>query len=355
MRYLTQLVSGFFSILVLIVFHAPATSAQSCSPSVISSSEDALAALSACLDKGNSDKDFIKLSKRIETETKTRAENEKNPEIEVSNRIFLGSAANKKIRAGVVRILYTDERNIPSVCTGVLVGKPVYILTAGHCGCGNNYRLQAQSSSTLDNDILTPIGKPILFPSFQCGRKLDQQPGRDLALIKLELDDNTASIFERSGTYPKHLSMFEVQKQRKSALLIAGFGKTDGGGFPNHLRYGVARIQSYFCETGVIALSTCAMFREFILSNLPLTNGALSVDTCGGDSGGPVFLLGPKLDGSNKVERFLVGITSRAIKGVNQDRSLYCGGGGIYTAVGTAPVQKWLKQMGVESELSQNF
>jgi hypothetical protein len=68
--------------------------------------------------------------------------------------------------------------------------------------------------------------------------------------------------------------------------------------------------------------------------------GRAAHDTCGGDSGGPVFWIQDGL-------AWLVGVTSRAAPGVQQNATLHCGGGGIYTLIGRRDVHAWLRANGV--------
>jgi secreted trypsin-like serine protease len=90
------------------------------------------------------------------------------------------------------------------------------------------------------------------------------------------------------------------------------------------------------------------MFREFVLSNPSLGPGSPAIDTCSGDSGGPVYWFAQRYDheGNLGVHRFLVGITSRALAGVDQSFG-QCGGGGVYTAVVHGDVLAWLAGLGI--------
>jgi secreted trypsin-like serine protease len=71
----------------------------------------------------------------------------------------------------------------------------------------------------------------------------------------------------------------------------------------------------------------------------PAANDARPVDTCGGDSGGPVFLMGTK--GPR-----LIAVTSRAAPASRNDNPDHCGGGGIYTLLGRKTVLDWLEAHG---------
>jgi len=74
---------------------------------------------------------------------------------------------------------------------------------------------------------------------------------------------------------------------------------------------------------------------EFLLWN----DATSVVDSCAGDSGGPVLLM-PKQE--DAVGYRLVGLTSRAFSPVGE-----CGPGGIYTKLTTPRVIAWLRDNGV--------
>lgn len=62
----------------------------------------------------------------------------------------------------------------------------------------------------------------------------------------------------------------------------------------------------------------------------------LNRDTCGGDSGGPVYILG------QDINLYLAAVTSRSV-----DPSGACGKGGIYAKLTVPKVKQWLIEGGV--------
>ena len=144
-----------------------------------------------------------------------------------------------------------------------------------------------------------------------------------------------------------------AQEGHLKQLLVVGFGLTEslGDGFPDGLIGASITLRDPFCLLDQGLPGGCAVFREFTLSNL-VTN-LDSSDTCGGDSGGPVYFIAPepRSDGTIFLHRYLVGITSRALGGVPQVFGGQCGGGGIYTAVAHPDVLEWLALQGVPLEL----
>jgi hypothetical protein len=63
---------------------------------------------------------------------------------------------------------------------------------------------------------------------------------------------------------------------------------------------------------------------------------------------------GPRGDLGAVSRRTLVGLVSRGIRGVRHPYPGFCGGGGIYTAVGTLPVLHWLTKNGVAFKFIEN-
>lgn len=264
----------------------------------------------------------------------------------------------------VVRIDYVQGQGGLSRCTGVVVS-PGHILTAGHCSCGSNYRISHQKSS--DGRVLTRPG-PISvarFPGYRCDRVTREQPGLDLALISttafnrvvsqrsknVTFEDDDGDVAYAIPTLVAHHTFFS--RKLSQSVLIAGFGRDERGVFSDVLRIGATSVFSPFCRRGRLFSSVCAMHREFALKTGEFVSAGRSVDTCGGDSGGPVFFLkarpGVKGGGGSKV---LLGITSRAISGVRHPYPGHCGGGGIYTALGTRAVLDWLQNEGVVFDLA---
>lgn len=242
-------------------------------------------------------------------------------------------------------------------CTGVMVAWNA-VLTAGHCSCAGNSFVVTFSNLTgngLETAEGPTRGDPIRFLNYSCALVGTPQPGRDLALLKIDIDDD----FKFHGHAIQHLdlraklslgpptlaSIYAVYAAGGSKSLAAiGYGLTEQGVPATGRRIGYINIVSYFCSTGRVASSVCAPFREFALSNVVLS-GAPMTDTCNGDSGGPIFATLP--DAAGDPQPVLVGITSRGLAGVTELPGVSCGGGGIYTAIGHSDVLAWLKQNGV--------
>ncbi|ACS60271.1 peptidase S1 and S6 chymotrypsin/Hap (plasmid) [Rhizobium leguminosarum bv. trifolii WSM1325] len=264
----------------------------------------------------------------------------------------------------VVKIEFSDARG-RHACTGVMLS-PDAVLTAGHCGCGRAYEVTMQTAPVeragdTAFSILRIEGGPFLFPGYSCSYPETTGVGHDLALMRIvppaakegnvfELDDGVAVEL----SFPVIRSGVQVLSQQLlNSIFILGFGRTETGAVAKNLQGANVGVLSRHCIAGHVFMSYCAPFREFSLGRNSNTPG-IAPDSCGGDSGGPAYRMDSDLimDPSGLFplhlsRRTLVGIVSRAVAGVVHPYRGYCGGGGIYTTVGTRPVLDWLRSQKV--------
>ena len=192
-----------------------------------------------------------------------------------------------------VRITYRSQANVSEVCTGVLVA-PNAILTAGHCSCGlpGSYQVRFEKAGQfLPSNVSVLSQNPIRYLGYSCVRPLVQQAGRDIALIRIQGGDELIASY--SINLPRIGSVFDAFQNSNIQATVVGFGKTETGVFSNRKRFADINFFSYFCSEGFVngQNNPCAPFREFALSNfLTNANAGGAKDSCGGDSGGPVFL-----------------------------------------------------------------
>jgi hypothetical protein len=230
------------------------------------------------------------------------------------------------------------------ICSGTLID-PTHVLTAGHCACGNpsSYRIYPAYSiyppgfDSIQQGGLSPdyypSKAPVMFDPQLCG--LGQYKGNDLAL--LELAGNTAlSVPVMNFGAPLATMLQQLYKGEK--MLVVGYG------FDNQNKIGQRNkepipIKSVACTEPGLA-RYCTPYAEMILSGS--TGPAIPNDTCGGDSGGPVF------QQTGNEGYALVAVTSRSAPGIQGDPGKNCGGGGIYTNLSRTVVQKWLFANGVQ-------
>ncbi|WSG98798.1 S1 family peptidase (plasmid) [Rhizobium johnstonii] len=263
--------------------------------------------------------------------------------------------------AEVVKISFSDEHGRHG-CTGVLLS-PDVILTAGHCGCGWGYEAAIQKLPMGTGGALAKLkvrGGPDLFPGYNCSDRSRTGVGRDLSVLRIEPLQATSrkDTFELEGIgvairFPVIRPGIQVLSDRSlRSLFIVGFGRTETGEAARNLQGANVGLLSRHCAAARVFLSACARFREFAMGRRPNAPG-VSPDSCGGDSGGPAYRMDSDLVLDKEAtiirlsRRTLVGIVSRALNGVVHPYLGYCGGGGIYTTVGTRPVLEWLRKQKV--------
>lgn len=288
-----------------------------------------------------------------------------------TNRITFGSALPSDNFRDVVRIDFNNKGK-PDRCTGVFVAFDT-VLTAAHCACGDSYNIQVQLNDADGGDgnafaALGVTNGPILFPGYSCVKPPSTQIGKDVALFKVSgvtpgQEETIVNIRDGSDETPQVFRLPEIRPailvlsdRMLSALYVAGFGLTESGIVADKMRGTHVSILSRFCAAGRVRQSVCAMYREFVLSREGLSLGAPPTDSCGGDSGGPVYRVDtpfvPNGNNSTPSKKILVGLVSRPLLGVKHPFPRLCGGGGIYTAIGTRPVLNWLDANNVEYRFS---
>jgi hypothetical protein len=265
--------------------------------------------------------------------------------------------------AEVTKIEFSDARGRHS-CSGVLLSVDA-VLTAGHCGCGRNYEIfiQNQRVEKAKGDPFTHLevaSGPFLFPGYVCSSPAITGVGHDLALLRimpLKLDPPDSVDIGNSRVdlkFPIIRPGVQVLSDlHLKSLFIVGFGATESGALARNLQGANVGLISRHCVQGHVFQSYCASFREFAMGRTPNAAG-VPADSCGGDSGGPAYRMDSDFAfdvGGAGVQaisdRTLVGIVSRALAGVVHPYPGLCGGGGIYTTVGTRPVLEWLKSQKV--------
>jgi hypothetical protein len=266
----------------------------------------------------------------------------------------------------VVALYFRSAKGERQFCSGTLVS-PTQVLTAGHCGCAKaeSYEIYlGESGSRSGEPPIRLKAPPILFDTRIC--KGAAPFGSDLALLELaagvacpvQTEENDSWDFGAAFRYGRSepgacrlarngetisAAPFQVlgntaaedrvlglrHRLRQGATVRAiGYGYTETGQY-DHRMGGDIGVFSAACDEPAMR-SICGPYVEMILKDP-------KKDTCGGDSGGPVFL-----DFTDPLKRKLIAVTSRALPVPGNDNPRHCGGGGIYTLLGRNSVMGWL-------------
>lgn len=185
-------------------------------------------------------------------------------------------------------------------CTGTLIA-PNVVLTAGHCNADlpNNVLVGTSSLSRPSEGEVIPVEQRIEYSN--------SQRTADLLVLVLDRD----SKFE-----PRPIATGWARAEiRNGAMVeIVGFGAIDrdGNQYTPALKEATTAITDFDCS----ASSGC---KTSIKPAGELGAGGMGIDTCGGDSGGPLYL-------TTEFGTFLAGATSRGYA----NNQYYCSEGGIY-------------------------
>jgi uncharacterized protein (TIGR03382 family) len=185
-------------------------------------------------------------------------------------------------------------------CTGTLVG-PQVVVTAGHC-------VEGSDVAEVKLDAIDSEGPGEVIPVIQAVAFPDWEFTYDIAVLTLAQPSTIA---------PRPLATECVVTESlidNAPVTLVGYGATtpEGNDFNTTLMEGEARILDSDCTGGDGCAPAVSPGGEFVA-------GGDGVDSCFGDSGGPVYLSSPH-------GIVLAGVVSRGI----DSSPTPCGGGGIY-------------------------
>ena len=196
-------------------------------------------------------------------------------------------------------------------CSGTLIA-PDVVLTAGHCTEITPVRIVAGATSYTQGGQTVGVARVISYP--------DWATSYDAAVLVLA--QPVVGIAPRALASECTFDGFS----RGTPVRLVGFGLTDpsGTGDNTMLREATADVDDPTCMGGRGCRASLAPGGEFVA-------GGGNVNSCFGDSGGPVYLDTP--DGA-----VAIGAVSRGVDGASSP----CGGGGIY--VRTDKLAAWIEQ-----------
>ncbi len=197
-------------------------------------------------------------------------------------------------------------------CTGTLVA-PTVVLTAAHCIDGSLSAVKLNAIQASETGEVVDVVKRVAHPdrSFDIGLVVLAQPAQTQP--RLIASGCVRDLYMKDG----------------ADVAIVGWGATDfnASQFPSTLQQALAKITDHDCSESGKGCDTGARPDGEVIA------GGDGIDSCNGDSGGPLYLLTERGD-------FLAGVTSRA----TSDATRFCGDGGIY--VRPDKVIDWIEQEG---------
>lgn len=217
----------------------------------------------------------------------------------------------------VAAVLYPATTGDTVDCTGTLI-TPTVVLTAGHCidptvpPLPDRVLIGAHTLARSEDGEIIPIARQVPFP--------DALDSRDVGVLVLA---------QPSTRPPRPLATgwvsFDVVNGAAVALVGYGAINRESDEFVDELQEASSTITDVDCSRSVGCNEAAQPAGE-------LGAGGMGIDTCRGDSGGPLYLV-------TSYGAFLAGVTSRSY----EDAMFSCSEGGIYAR--PDKVVDWIEQV----------
>lgn len=225
------------------------------------------------------------------------------PESSASAPVIGGSDAPPGKWPDVAAVMFPIDGEV-ALCTGTLVA-PTIVLTAGHCYdpsasvLPDSVLIGTSSLDRPDEGETIPIARGHVYPN--------PATSEDLAVL----------VLARPSTRPPRQIVdgwARADLVNGAAISLVGFGAIDRSGsmYVNQLQEATTTITDVDCSTSSGCNPVAQPAGE-------LGAGGMGVDTCPGDSGGPLYL-------STRYGAVLAGVTSRSYDSAR----FPCSEGGIY-------------------------
>jgi endonuclease G len=219
-----------------------------------------------------------------------------------ATQVIGGASAKSGAWPDVAGILFPGSNGDEALCTGTLVA-PTVVLTAGHCydplePLPDNVLIGTSSLARPDDGETIEIQAGFVYP--------DAQTSEDVTVLVLA---------RASSRTPRKIATgwARVDVVNGARIALVGYGATnqDGNRFVNELQEATTKITDFDCSKSSGCNAAARPAGE-------LGAGGMGVDTCPGDSGGPLYL-------TTGYGAFLAGVTSRSY----DNARVACSEGGI--------------------------
>jgi uncharacterized protein (TIGR03382 family) len=238
--------------------------------------------------------------------SETGSEHRVEPATSWTEHVLGGSAVSPGQWPDTAGVFFSGELG----CTGTLVA-PQVVLTAGHCIDASIDKVLLNSTDASQGGEEIAVTQSIAYPNWETSY--------DVGILLLATPSSVPPRIIARGCA---IDQFYAQG---AAVEIVGYGATDPQGeqYGTRLLRGVTTITDASCSD-----PSC---NGSVSPGGELIAGGNGVDSCFGDSGGPVYLQTADAD-------YLIGVTSRGL----ESSPTPCGGGGIYTRADA--VATWIEQ-----------